>query len=245
MLVTCPTCQHAMSSEATACPSCGHPTASKVAASASNTSHGSGWISLAAVLLASFTPAILAPIFVLVGLIFATKELNSGGKAFGMLVLCLSLLQGWFVVDHFGHVSGTLGITTAKEIDVTTAAQYADTNTAPPAGWRPTAQAKCSQDWPTDYQMQKYCLDQQEHGVQELSTGAPAGVDQGAFRIIRGKCSEEWPQDFQMRAHCEKQQYEGYFALNRSTQDDSVRNVCAQQWPNDYQMRRYCETHGR
>lgn len=245
MLVTCPECQHKMSSEAAACPSCGRPMPSDVAPSAAKVSHSAGWISLAAFLLANFTPALLAPLFVLGGLIYAAKELSGGSKAFGALVLCLSLMQGWAVVDHFGQLSGTLGIATAKDADAAASARYANVDTTLPSNWRATAQAKCREEWSTDYQMQKYCFDQQELGAQELSTGAPGGVDQDAFRVIRGKCAEEWPQDFQMRAYCEKQQYKGFSALSSSTPDDSTRDACAQQWPNDYQMRRYCETHGR
>jgi hypothetical protein len=195
-------------------------------------------------LLANFTPAILAPIFVLVALIFAAKELSGGSKLFGVVVLCLSLLQGWFVIDHFGNVRGTLGITTAKDADTQTVQRYAEVDMNLPADWSSTAQAKCREEWPTDYQMQKHCIDQQTNAARELSSGAPSGIEQGVFRIIRGKCAEEWPRDFQMRAHCEKQQYDAYFALNSSKPGDSVRNACAQEWPNDFQMRQHCETHG-
>jgi len=208
-------------------------------------SHSAGWISLAAFVLANFTPAILAPIFVLVGLIFAGKELSGGGKKFGSVVLCLSLLQGWFVLDHFGHISGSLGITTAKDADARAAAQYSNVSTALPADWRGVAESKCREDWPTDYRMQQYCISQQSEGAQKLSLGAPSEVDSSAFRVIRGKCAEDWPRDFRMREYCEKQQYDGYRALNASSVGDSARNACAQQWPSDFRMRRYCETKGR
>ena len=243
MLVKCPACSNDISSDAAACPKCGHPMAQQPEA-ARKVSHSAGWISLAAFILANFTPAILAPLFVLVGLAFAAKELSGGGKIFGVVVLCLSLLQGWFVVDHFGHISGTLGITTAKDSDSKAAARYANASIDVPANWREVAQAKCQEEWPTDYSMQEHCMKNQTESSQTLAEGSPAGIDPAAFRVIRGKCAEEWPRDFQMRAHCEKQQYEGYRELNGSPVAGSTRNSCAQQWPSDYQMRRYCEKKG-
>lgn len=246
MLVKCPECGNDVASEATACPKCGQPMERKLpVGTEKKVSHSAGWISLAAFVLANFTPAILSPIFVLVGLIFAAKELSGGGRGFGILVLCLSLMQGWFVVDHFGHISGTLGITTAKDADSQAAARYANVSLDLPGDWRAVAESKCREEWPTDYRMQKYCVSQQSEGAQTLSLGAPTDVDSTAFRVIRGKCAEEWPRDFKMRAYCEKQQYEGLRALTASASSDPLRNACAQQWPNDFKMRRYCETKAR
>lgn len=247
MLVNCPECGNDLSAEAVACPKCGHPRGQTMSEGAAEkkVSHSSGWISLAALVLATFTPAILAPIFVLVGLIFAGKEISGGGKRFGVLVLCLSLMQGWFVIDHFGHVSGALGISTAKDADEQSAARYANVSVDLPSNWRDVAEDNCREEWPTDYQMQQYCMKQQSEGAQKLALGAPAEVDASAFQVIRGKCAEEWPRDFNMREYCEKQQYDGYRAVNASSVGDGARNTCAQQWPNDYRMRQYCETKGR
>lgn len=248
MLVKCPECSNEVSLSAAACPKCGHPTQTSAAAASApavlKVSHSSGWISLAAFLLANFTPAILAPIFVLVGLIFAGRELSGGGKKFGAVVLCLSLLQGWFVLDHFGHLSGTLGITTAKDTDAKVAASYANVSLDIPDDWRSIAESKCREEWISDYQMQDYCVRQQSEAAQSLSTGAPADIDPEAFRVIRGKCADEWPRDFKMREYCERQQFEGFRNLKASGTSEPVRNACAQQWPNDYKMRKYCEGKG-
>lgn len=249
MLVKCPECANDVSDAAAACPKCGHPMQASAAAPSptptpQKVSHSSGWISLGAFLFASFTPAILAPIFVLAGLIFAGKELSGGGKKFGALVLCLSLLQGWFVLDHFGHVSANLGITTAKDADAQAVARYANVSLDVPGDWRSIAESKCREEWASDYRMQDYCVRQQSEAAQQLATGAPADIDADAFRVIRGKCSEEWPRDFKMRAYCERQQYEGFRSLNTSSTSDPVRNTCAQKWPNDFKMRKYCETRG-
>lgn len=246
MLTKCPECANDVSSAATACPKCGHPLVLKSAETPEQkVSHSAGWISLAAIILGSFTPAILAPIFVLVSLIFAGKELSNGGRTFGSIVLCLALLQGWFVLDHFGHISGTLGITTEKDVNAKAESKYANVSTDVPSEWREIAATKCNEEWPADYSMQQHCVEQQTKGVQTLDLGAPSDIEANVFRVIRGKCAEEWPRDFQMRAHCESKQFDGYRSLNASTVGDSTRNACAQQWPDDYQMRQYCQTKER
>lgn len=238
-LIKCKECDNEVSESSPACPKCGHPTPN---ATEKKISHSSGWISLASVAMANFIPAILAPIFILSGLIFASKELNAGGKKFGTFVLCLSLLQGWFVLDHFGNISGSLGITTAKDIDNRVATQYATASLNLPSNWQETAKNKCNEEWPSDYRMQQHCFTKQSDGAKTLSKGSPQDVDSKAFRVIRGKCAEEWPRDFNMRAYCEQKQYDAYRALNIAQTNDSLRNRCAQKWPNDYNMRKYCET---
>jgi hypothetical protein len=207
-------------------------------------SHAAGWIALAALVFANFTPAILAPILVLAALIFAARELSGGSKAFGSLVLALSLLQSWFVIDHFGHLSGSLGLVTAEEATKQAAAKYSAASGDLPGNWRETARSKCQEEWPTDYRMQQYCIEQQTTGAAALGE-APADIDATALNVIRGKCAEEWPRDFKMRTYCQNQQFDGYRALHASAASTSTRNACAQQWPADYKMRRYCETKGR
>lgn len=248
MLLKCPECGNEVSSQAASCPKCGHPVgptaqpAQPVRPTEKKVSHSAGWIALAAFLFASFTPAILAPILVLVALIFAAKELSAGSKVLGGLVLALSLLQKWFVIDHFGHISGSLGLTTAEDTDRQTASNYASTSMQLPPEWRETVKSKCQGEWPTDYRMQDYCVKQQTEAASTLDQGQPSDIEAATFRVIRGKCAEEWPRDFKIRAYCEQQQLEGYRALQASTISASARNACAQQWPSDYKMRRYCET---
>lgn len=205
-------------------------------------SNSAGWISLASFILSLSTPAILAPIFVLIGIIYANKQFNEGDKKFGILVLCLSLLQGWFVLDHFSNISGSLGITTASDIDKRVANQYAAVSLELPRNWKEIAKSKCSEEYPSDYRMQKYCFDKQNEGTEKLSRGLSQKIDLSILRVIRGKCADEWPRDFSMRAYCEQKQYDGYRSLNTIKTNEGLRNRCAQQWPKDYTMRKYCET---
>jgi hypothetical protein len=213
-------------------------------AAAKKVSHSAGWISLAAFVFANFTPAILAPILILVAFIFAAKELSAGGKAFGSFVLVLALLQGWFVLDHFGHISGSMGLVTAEDADKQAATKYASASLEVPGNWNQIAQAKCAEEWPSDYRMRDYCVKQQTEGARALDKSPPSDVDSTAFKVIRGKCAEEWPRDFKMRVYCEGQQFEGYRSLKSGSVGTSTRNSCAQQWPADYKMRRYCENKG-
>lgn len=250
MIVKCKECGHDVSTEAAACPSCGCPQQAITAVAESSTStttkgrksHMYGWVALIAFLMSNFIPAILAPLVVLVAFVFAVLEINQGGKTFGGIMFALCVLQAWFIADHFGGLSGSLGITSPKQIEETTAKKYSSTDLNVPSDAAQTIEQKCAEEWPNDFRMRSYCQDQQREGVAALSQGRPASVTQDAFGIIRGKCADEWPRDFKMRAYCETQQYDGYHALQAATVDETHRGACAQQWPNDYRMRQYCES---
>jgi hypothetical protein len=77
-----------------------------------------------------------------------------------------------------------------------------------------TIRSHCTKEWPTDYQMQAYCTDQQHKALAVLLSGRPADVPEVEFSRMRGHCASEWPDDFQMRAYCEKQQADGYRKIN-------------------------------
>ena len=200
-----------------------------------------GWVALIAFLMSNFIPAILAPLVVLVAFVFAVLEINQGGKTFGGIMFALCALQAWFIADHFGGLSGSLGITNPKQIEEATARKYSATNLDVPSDADQTIEQKCAEEWPSDFRMRRHCQEQQRKGIAALGQARPASVSQEAFVIIRGKCAEEWPRDFRMRAHCEGQQYDGYHALQAATANEAQRGACAQQWPNDFRMRQHCE----
>lgn len=188
-----------------------------------------------------FIPAILAPLVVLAAFVFAALEINQGSKIFGGIVFALCVLQAWFIADHFGGLSGSLGITTPEQIEKTTATKYSAANLNVPSDANQIIEQKCAEEWPNDFRMRRYCQEQQLQGMAVLSKGQPPSVSHDAFIVVRGKCAEEWPRDFRMRAYCETQQYESYRALQASSGAETQRGRCAQQWPNDYRMRQYCE----
>jgi hypothetical protein len=71
-------------------------------------------------------------------------------------------------------------------------------------------QAHCEQQWPDDFSMREYCIDQQERALAELRRGRPADIPQDVFRTIRQKCAAQWPQDVSMRHYCEEEQFKAY-----------------------------------
>lgn len=205
-------------------------------------SHLYGWIALIAFLMSNFSPAIVAPLIVLVGLACAVFEASRGSKLFGGVMLALCALQAWYIADHFGKISGAVGLTSPKQIERETVSRYSSPRSSVPVNAEDIISTKCTQEWPSDYRMQKHCADRQQQGIAALATGRPNDVSPDAFTIIRGKCAEDWPRDFSMRAHCESRQVDGYVALQSASTPESKRGRCAQQWPNDYQMRQHCES---
>ncbi|MDD2325007.1 MAG: hypothetical protein PHW63_03210 [Alphaproteobacteria bacterium] len=245
-LQICRECKNTISSEAVACPSCGCPVRENLAKDIGNKtkqkSRMFGWLGLIAFLMSNFIPAILAPLVILAGLVFAVFAINQGSKIFGGIVFLLCIVQVWGIANHFSGLNGTLGITNPKEIEETTAQKYSTADLTLPANTMQIIEQKCEREWPNDFSMRAYCQKQQKEGVATLNNGQPATVSRNAFTIIRAKCATEWPQDFNMRAYCEKKQYEAYDALQTSASDTPKKGACAEKWPNDYHMRQYCES---
>jgi hypothetical protein len=68
----------------------------------------------------------------------------------------------------------------------------------------------CMQQWTSDFNMQAYCVDQQQKAVAALQGGRPADISEASFEQIRSACASQWPNDFNMREYCEQQQFTGY-----------------------------------
>lgn len=246
MIIECRDCGRGVSTEAAECPSCGcpqrtAPSADPATTSTKKLSRVYGWIALTSFLMSNFIPAIIAPLVLLPALISSLLEINRGGKLFGGIMVALCVIQAWVIADHFGGLSGTLGITNPRQVEKAMATKYSSAELNLPANTEQIIEHKCADEWPNDFRMRSHCEEQQRDGVATLQQGQPAFISSDAFIIIRGKCAQERPRDFRMRVHCESQQYEGYRALQTSTAGDPQKGRCAQQWPNDYRMRQYCE----
>ncbi len=74
----------------------------------------------------------------------------------------------------------------------------------------------CEREWPDDFSMRAYCIEQQEIALAELRRGRPADVPEGVFGHIRRKCAGEWPEDYSMRQYCEEEQIKAYRKLHGS-----------------------------
>lgn len=246
MIVKCKECGKDVSTEAVACPACGYPQRPAetpvLEANKQTTSHIFGWVALIAFLMSNFIPAIIAPVIVLVAIVFSLLEIKGGGRIFGGIVFFLCLVQVWTIANHFGGLNASLGLTNPKQIEQQTLKKYESVDLGIPTNSASIIQQKCAEEWPADFRMRSYCEGQQREGIAKLNTGTPPDVQPEAFRIIRGKCTNEWPRDFKMRAYCETQQYEGYRSLNATGSSDGSRARCAQKWPDDYKMRKYCES---
>lgn len=68
----------------------------------------------------------------------------------------------------------------------------------------------CQNEWPNDYNMHAYCIEQQHNALTQLRRGAPEGIPKEVFAQMRSHCAAEWPDDYAMRAYCEAQQVAGY-----------------------------------
>lgn len=68
----------------------------------------------------------------------------------------------------------------------------------------------CEHEWPDDFSMRAYCIQQQREAVAKLKLGRPQDIPEDVFTGIRRKCAAEWPDDYAMRAYCEDQQLAGY-----------------------------------
>jgi len=73
----------------------------------------------------------------------------------------------------------------------------------------------CEHEWPDDFSMRAYCIQQQREAVAKLKLGGPRDVPIDVFNAIRRKCTAEWPDDYAMRVYCEAQQLVGYRELNK------------------------------
>lgn len=68
----------------------------------------------------------------------------------------------------------------------------------------------CKREWPDDFSMRAYCMEQQREAVAQLRQGRPSDIPSEVFQSIRRKCAREWPDDYSMRQYCEEQQFDGY-----------------------------------
>jgi hypothetical protein len=73
----------------------------------------------------------------------------------------------------------------------------------------------CEQEWPDDFNMRAYCMQQQQQALENLKRDAPAGVPDDVFLKIRQKCAREWPNDFNMRHYCQQQQIAAYLGIQK------------------------------
>jgi hypothetical protein len=105
---------------------------------------------------------------------------------------------------------------------------------------------KCQRDWPDDFQMQHFSVDQQLQAVAALRAGRPDNVPDEVFQVIRRKAARDWPDDYCMRLFTEQQQVKAFHTLCHAHYPDVPQDILIRMqvqaeldWPDDYEMRAF------
>jgi hypothetical protein len=75
------------------------------------------------------------------------------------------------------------------------------------------AKALCSAQWPTDFFMQKGCIDLQREGFEGLP-GAVSGLPSEIGEGILQQCQAQWSNDLFMQKGCAELQAEAWHEVN-------------------------------
>lgn len=108
----------------------------------------------------------------------------------------------------------------------------------------------CSKKWASDYEMQRYCIDQMHEGWRKLSGMIQRyGKDSEEYKII-GRCWSKWYPQLDMVEYCANNQIPAYNSVkagNNAKSDSKsgdiesdTRDYCVRKWASDYEMQRYC-----
>lgn len=87
----------------------------------------------------------------------------------------------------------------------TTSSEYADAQTV--------IEKHCEKQWPDNYGMRAFCIEQEEHAVEELKEGRPEDIPEDVFRKIRRHAAQQWPEQFSMRLFVEQEEFKSYRKL--------------------------------
>jgi hypothetical protein len=72
----------------------------------------------------------------------------------------------------------------------------------------------CESEWPDDYSMRVYCIQDQKNALSKLKQGKPKNIPEDIFAQIRRKAALDWPTDFVMRSYAENEQISAYMQLH-------------------------------
>lgn len=107
---------------------------------------------------------------------------------------------------------------------------------------------KAKREYPTDFEMQKYTIEQQMNAFRKLKSNQPEGIPNEVFESIRDKAKSEYPTDFEMREYTENQQVEAYKKIQSKKPNDIPTNIWEQirkkarsEYPTDFEMQKYIE----
>jgi hypothetical protein len=71
----------------------------------------------------------------------------------------------------------------------------------------------CEEQWPDNYSMRAFCIEQEERAVEQLKESRPPDIPEDIFRRIRRHAAEQWPDQFSMRLFTEQKEFKSYRKL--------------------------------
>jgi len=71
----------------------------------------------------------------------------------------------------------------------------------------------CEEQWPENYSMRAFCIEQEENALDQLKGGRPSDIPEDVFRTIRRRCAEQWPTNFSMRLFTEQEEFKSFRKL--------------------------------
>lgn len=112
---------------------------------------------------------------------------------------------------------------------------------------RAAVRAHCEKEWDTDFEMVKYCVDNQEQAgaeLDQLGSAFPTGTQGGDILKF---CAAKWEDDLEMSHYCAKNQFDAAAWVASYAPDDvpsDIRDVilqqCTAKWEQDFEMVQYC-----
>jgi hypothetical protein len=74
----------------------------------------------------------------------------------------------------------------------------------------------CEEQWPDNYSMRAFCMEQEERALEQLRSGRPTDIPDDVSRNVRRHSAEQWPTSFSMRLFTEQQEFQSYRKLQES-----------------------------
>ncbi|WP_068115260.1 hypothetical protein [Tropicimonas marinistellae] len=114
-----------------------------------------------------------------------------------------------------------------------------------PAYNEPAAKERCETEWPGNFQMTKFCLDQDAAGYREF-TALRQSLDADLFVQSVDECVAEWPANFQMANFCAQERIKSLLSIEALQEDvpeavgTEILGKCYADWGLNFQMVAFC-----
>lgn len=123
---------------------------------------------------------------------------------------------------------------------------FAEAGNAQEIVWdREGVRAHCEGEWPDDFSMQAYCIEQNQQGFDGFKKLAAMNAGTVLEPAFAG-CIEEWGIQWDMVEYCASQQRDGLEEAPTAVAGlpeevaDTILAQCSRQWGSDFSMVAYC-----